>query len=427
MVETAIKEYPEITKFGYVKDEKVFLKGYLEYPDREIGVVRESDEASLEYFINRYEMVKAKLEEVAKNVETSENKGSYLMKLLHMRNYLTEYNGLGDFEALLNKIDSLESGINEYILQNREKNLKIKTALLEDVENLKDSTDWKEASLKMKELKQKWIKTGSAYKDQEEELATKFHDGIQYFFDKRKDFFAEQANLMNDRLKEYRVLIDKLKRINQDSNAMVHIPKIKDIQNEWKSIGRVNKLKFKRLTTEFKREIEKYFYTLKLQKAMQEKSGIELKKELYKDTQYMLEAGVPYDIDRVKQIQNKWKQIGKLPEIEDRDLNLKFRIACNEIFETHFLEKSAKGMYKDLYKKPFEEQIKIKISILRDSIRKDQDELASFDMRNGIGTMIDPRAISDFNLLRNRNNYINKIKTKERVKEKLQEKLAFLY
>ena len=103
---------------------------------------------------------------------------------------------------------------------------------------------------------------------------------------------------------------------------------------------------------------------------MQEKSGIELKKELFRDIQYMLEAGIPYDIDRVKQFQGRWKQIGKLPEIEDRDLNLRFRIACNEIFETHFLEKTAKHMHKDLYRKPFEEQIKIKIGILRDSLRE---------------------------------------------------------
>ena len=189
----------------------------------------------------------------------------------------------------------------------------------------------------------------------------------------------------------------------------------------------MNKLKFKKLTSDFKREIEKYFYTVKLQKAAAEKSGIELKKDLYKDTQYILEAGIPFDIDRVKQIQNRWKLIGKLPEIEDRDLNLKFRIACNEIFETHFLEKSAKTRFRDLYRKPFEEQIKLKIRMLDESIYRDKSDLADFDRKNGIGPHVDPRQISDFNLLRTRNNFINKIKTKERVKQKLDEKLSFLY
>jgi glycerol-3-phosphate cytidylyltransferase-like family protein len=346
---------------------------------------------------------------------------------LHMKNSFASYNGLGDFSALIDKIDSLEEEINEYILENREKNLQIKTALFAEVEKVKLETEWKETSEKMKELKQKWIKTGSAYKEQEDELSEKFNEAIEFFFEKRKNFFAEQAKVMNDRLRMYRNLIYKLKDINADTNAQIHIPSIKKIQEDWRLIGRVNKLKFGKLTSDFKREIEKFFYTLKLQKAASEKSGIELKKELFKDIQYILEAGVPFDIDRVKQIQGRWKMIGKLPEMEDREYNLKFRIACNEIFETHFLEKTAKTQFRDIYKKPFEEQIKIKISILQDSIARDRADLNDFDAQNGISPNVDPRSISDFNVLKTRNNYINKIKTKERVKQKLEEKLSFLY
>jgi hypothetical protein len=425
--DNSAKEYPEITDYGYIKDEKVYLKAYLDQEYREIGVVRDGDEVSLQYFVDRFETISKKLDEVAENIQTSDNKGSYLMKLLHMKNSFASYNGLGDFSALIDKIDSLEEEINEYILENREKNLQIKTALFAEVEKVKLETEWKETSEKMKELKQKWIKTGSAYKEQEDELSEKFNEAIEFFFEKRKNFFAEQAKVMNDRLRMYRNLIYKLKDINADTNAQIHIPSIKKIQEDWRLIGRVNKLKFGKLTSDFKREIEKFFYTLKLQKAASEKSGIELKKELFKDIQYILEAGVPFDIDRVKQIQGRWKMIGKLPEMEDREYNLKFRIACNEIFETHFLEKTAKTQFRDIYKKPFEEQIKIKISILQDSIARDRADLNDFDAQNGISPNVDPRSISDFNVLKTRNNYINKIKTKERVKQKLEEKLSFLY
>lgn len=427
MVTTSNKEYAEITEYGYIKEDKVYLKGYLDFPDREIGVVRENDEASLQYFVDRFDTVKAKLATVEEKVKTSENKGSYLMKLLHMRTYLTEYNGLGDFESLLKKIDTLETEINEYIEKNREKNFKIKTALLEEGQKWQHSEEWRDASLKMKELKQKWIKTGSAYKEKEDQLSEAFHGLMEDFFQRRKDFFAEQAVVIKDRLRKYRILIDRLRDINRDGNALNHIPQIKDIQNEWKAVGRVSKIKFKKMTSEFKREIEKYFYTLKLQKAASEKSGIELKRDLYKDVSYILEAGIPFDIDRVKQIQNRWKQIGKLPELEDRELNLKFRIACNEIFETHFLEKGARTKIRDLYKRPFDEQIRVKLDILAESIRKDKSELSDFDYQHGIDPDTDPRAITDFNLLKVRNNFINKLKTKERIQRKLQEKLSFLY
>ncbi|MFT5916961.1 MAG: hypothetical protein ACI81T_003474, partial [Bacteroidia bacterium] len=80
--DNSAKEYPEITDYGYIKDEKVYLKAYLDQEYREIGVVRDGDEVSLQYFVDRFETISKKLDEVAENIQTSDNKGSYLMKLL---------------------------------------------------------------------------------------------------------------------------------------------------------------------------------------------------------------------------------------------------------------------------------------------------------------------------------------------------------
>jgi hypothetical protein len=35
--------------FGYIKDEKVFLKSFLHFPEREIGVVKESETDSMRF------------------------------------------------------------------------------------------------------------------------------------------------------------------------------------------------------------------------------------------------------------------------------------------------------------------------------------------------------------------------------------------
>ena len=108
-------------------------------------------------------------------------------------------------------------------------------------------------------------------------------------------------------------------------------------------------------------------------------------------------------------------------------LDILFKTYQFEIFETHFLEKGARTKIRDLYKRPFDEQIRVKLDILSESINKDKTELADFDYQHGIDPDTDPRAITDFNLLKIRNNFINKLKTKERIQRKLQEKLSFLY
>lgn len=415
------KEYPEITEYGYITGDKVYLKGYHGFQDREIGVVRESEEESLKYFVNRFEMVKKKVEDVRDSVGVSENKGSFLMKLIHMRAYLAQYNGLGDFESLYSLINVLEDEINTYIQKNRAKNFDIKKSILSEVESLKESTDWKYASVKLKELKLNWIKTGSAHKEDEEELSTRFNEAIEYFFNKRKEFFAEQARISRDRERKYHNLLDEVKFINRKGGGPPFVQRVKTIQQEWKVVGRVQAFKYKRIQYEFKREIQHFFHKLKTQQSsdFKPKTPLEIKKELYAEIEEVLNSTYPTNITQIKKIQNQWKNLGKLPEPEDKDLNLKFRIACNEIFETHFLEKTASYFNNDLHSRPLHEQAKIKINLLLESIKKDQDELNEFNNKY-FYELSQPRNPSNSQLQQQRNNFVNRLKTKQRILKKLE-------
>jgi hypothetical protein len=150
------------------------------YPDRQIGEVKQSVEASVKYFRDRFDTARQKVDELYKLVEEAQNKGSYLMKLLHLRQYLIEFDGLGDYPALLDRLDVLEADLRTTIVHNRGRNLEIKRALLQEAEALADSTEWKETSEKFKELKAKWIKTGAVDKEYEEEVEARF-DGIMRF------------------------------------------------------------------------------------------------------------------------------------------------------------------------------------------------------------------------------------------------------
>lgn len=415
------KEYPEITEYGYIKEEKVYLKGYHGFQDREIGVVRESDEESIKYFVNRFEMVKKKVEEVRDAVEVSENKGSFLMKLIHMRAYLAQYNGLGDFESLFSLINKLEDGINTYIQKNRAKNYDIKKSILAEVESLKESTDWKYASEKLKELKLNWIKTGSAHKEEEEELSERFNAAIEYFFNRRKDFFAEQARISRERESRYHNLLDEVRFINRKGGGPPYVDRVKTIQQEWKDVGRIQAFKYRRIQNDFRREIQNFFHKLKTQQHsdFKPKTPIEIKKELYAEIESALDSRYPTNITNIKKIQNQWKSLGKLPDPEDKDLNLKFRIACNEIFEAHFLEKTASYFNNDLHSRPLHEQAKIKINLLVESIKKDQDELNEFNNKH-FYELSQPRNPSNSQLQQQRNNFVNRLKTKQRILKKLE-------
>jgi len=128
--------------YGYIKDNKVFLKGFLGKPDREIGEVKEDEPSTIAYFEDRFAQIQEKVEKLKKDIEENQNKGSFLMKLIHLRDSLYESDALGDFVPMIEELNGLEEYLNEIIQANRAKNLEIKKGLIQEAEALKDDTDW---------------------------------------------------------------------------------------------------------------------------------------------------------------------------------------------------------------------------------------------------------------------------------------------
>ena len=150
----------EARKYGFIQEQQVWLRPFMNYPARRVGDVKESEDDSLVYFAKRYEMFRDKVSDLLARIEASENKGSFLMKVLHMKEQIGNYDALGDFEQLYHTLAGAEAAINETIKQNREKNLASKIALIQEAEALRDSIDWQETTDKLKDLRGTWIKTG---------------------------------------------------------------------------------------------------------------------------------------------------------------------------------------------------------------------------------------------------------------------------
>jgi glycerol-3-phosphate cytidylyltransferase-like family protein len=418
-----------ISPYGYAKDGKVYLNGYLNFPTREIGVVKESEEASIQYFTKRFEeLAKSKVEELAKSVQTSSNKGSFLMKLIHMREYLSKFDGLGDFPSLFSILDSLEQDINVYVEKNRAKNLEIKRALLQEIESYEDNRNWVVVSNKFKEIKLKWIKTGSAYKDEEKELNEKFDAILDNYYQQRNKAYEERNKAIQKRLEKYNQLLDKVRSINQNPTENA-IQTVKRLQNEWRIVGKVPKRELMNIYPAFKAEVGKFFAK---QKQQSFRNPADRKRDICDKVEKMLDMVEP-PIDDVKNLQKEWQRLGKTKHPNDKDFNTRFKIACNELFETHFLNKQARYKYEAFDEKTFFEQLKIKIRLIKESIKKDETELSLMNEKSkrnpqqqhspnnqGMGG-------NQQNFDIERLNQINKLKTKQRILKKLQDQLLANY
>src|SRR5690606_22882333 len=108
-------------EYGYVKDDKVFLKGYLEYPDRQIGEVKRTEQEAIDYFKNRFTIAQNKVAQLEQEIEEAQNKGSYLTKLVQLRKKLIGFDAIGNFIPLLERLDQTEHELNLLIHTNQEK------------------------------------------------------------------------------------------------------------------------------------------------------------------------------------------------------------------------------------------------------------------------------------------------------------------
>ena len=114
-------------------------------------------------------------------MDASDNKGSFLMKALHLKEQLLTYDGLGDFASLHRRLTEAEEAIAVTVAHNREKNLATKLGFIQEAEALRDSVEWVSASEKVKDLRQGWLKTGPVDKALTDELETPLpgrHPGV---------------------------------------------------------------------------------------------------------------------------------------------------------------------------------------------------------------------------------------------------------
>lgn len=366
--------------FGYIKDNNVYLKGFLGQQDRVIGEVKESKESTIKYFEDRFGVVRQKVEKLKRDIEENQNKGSFLMKLIHLKESLYAYDALGDFPNLITELEKEEAFLEEIIQVNRERNLEIKKELIAEAEAIMHSTDWKKASDDFKEIKLKWLKTGPVSKELEKDLETSFQQALDIFYGNRKNFFDGLALQAEENLKIYENLLEQAREAHDMADVRLAFEISKKIQKKWKESGRVPADKRQPIWDEFSKLNNRIFskYKRVMQSTPTLSPGLMIKKiEKLAQEMQLLSAGgsSPAVMFEAKKLQAEWK---KLPPKKPRNAQQSiqtFVFSTDLVFEKSFLDKLAHSKYEDFDQKDKTDQKNIKAGILKDLIARDQKEL----------------------------------------------------
>ncbi len=313
-------------------------------PDRQIGEVKRTPEEAFKYFEDRYDIALGKVKQLQEDIETAQNKGSYLTKLKQLRKRLLNFDGIGDFLPLLNTLNQLEASLSGMIDENQSNNLEIKQGLLEEALAIADSTDWQEVADMLQEIRTRWIRTGPVPKESQDEIEEAFKTALDGFYQRRKAFFEEQRKITDERLLKYHELIKVADSLLDRRDWDDAFQELKRIQSEWKMVGKIHPKilrdpykRFKKLTNTF---YERYCKAKGIESKPRLDPRIEAQQKMVAEVDRLAESDdMIAAANRTKTLLNDWKNIRIPFNMVDRELAERFRSACDKIFELSYLMK----------------------------------------------------------------------------------------
>lgn len=118
-------------------------------------------------------------------------------------------------------------------------NLDLKNELVEKIEKLADSENWKEATQQCNDLLEEWKKTGRTFHDKNEALWQRFIAARHKFFERKKQHFEDIQAEQESNLSLKLALVERAEKLSESTDWNKTSDEYAMLMDEWKSIGRV--------------------------------------------------------------------------------------------------------------------------------------------------------------------------------------------
>ena len=246
------------------------------------------------------------------------------------------------FNALMDRFYDNRSIYFELKELDRKKNLESKLEICEKAEGLKEVEDLKEAIRILNELHEEFKHLGPVPREEQEQVWVRFKAASDVIYDRRKEFFDGQKDVIKKNLVEKEELIVKLAPFGEYKGDRIKdwntkTKEILEIQKAWEKIGAIPKESGKEINKAFWSLFKQFFHNKNLffkeldeVRAANQKKAEELitqAQELQANTNWQATA------NQLVKLQQEWKILGPTPEKNRDSLYKRFKEACDNFFE----------------------------------------------------------------------------------------------
>lgn len=261
-----------------------------------------------------------------------------------------------NYNALLDRFYDNRSIYFELKELDRKKNLEAKLELCEKAEALNSQENIKEAIFQLNDLHEEFKHIGPVPAEDQEPLWQRFKIASDAIYAKRKDFYDGLKSELQKNLEHKLALGVELKAFASfDSDRISDWNKktkdILEIQKKWDAIGGLPREKAKEINKLFWSSFKQFFSNKNsfFKKLESEREGnMQLKKDLLAKAEELKNSD-EWDkaTNEFKQLQNKWREVGPVPERFRNEIYEKFKKACDHFFERKRNESTGGGPNKD--------------------------------------------------------------------------------
>lgn len=164
------------------------------------------------------------------------------------------------FKAARDKFYADKKAYFENLKESFVKNKEEKEKLVAEAIKANELTNFKEIATKMDELMEKWKAIGSAGKEFEEDLWSKFAEQRKLFFKNRKEYYKSLKETYAQRCEQKKAIIAEAKQyLARSEFTNDEIASVRELRTKWKEVGSAGRENEDALWEEFNGIVNKYY------------------------------------------------------------------------------------------------------------------------------------------------------------------------
>ncbi len=223
------------------------------------------------------------------------------------------------------------------------KNTALKQALIADMTSLGEKDNVKELESMVKDYQEKWHQIGPVVKEEWEAIRDGFWNATRVVYEKVHEYYKARRAEHEINLQAKQAMIEKVMAIAQQTEGAgakewkTLTDQVLEAQNAWKSIGFATKKDNERIWKEFRNACNTFFDA--------KKAYFDKLKDQFKDARERKQALLAEALklkdstewrqsaDKLKTLQQQWKEAGSAGPRDENRLWTRFREACDGFFQ----------------------------------------------------------------------------------------------